>query len=120
MIGTVNEKGRALSEISISNQVDGSYTRATAWIDTAFDGHLVFPLRLIEQLKLASLAEAEAILADGTKVTMETYLCFIDWFGARFPLQVVANDGRFPLLGVSLLAPNVLHIDYMTKQLRLE
>lgn len=120
MIGSVDEKDRALLDVCISDKLDGKYTPVTAWIDTAFDGHLVFPSQLIEKLNLESLAETEAILADGSKVTLETFLCYLDWFGGRFPLQVIANDGRFPLLGTGLLQHRVLHIDYMKKELSLD
>lgn len=119
MIGIVDEKGRALLEVLISEQLNGPYTPVTTWIDTAFDGHLVFPRDLIETLALESLVETEAILADGSKVTLETFVCFVDWFGSRMPLQVIANDRRFPLLGTGLLEQRVLHIDYAKKELHL-
>ncbi len=120
MIGTVDKKGRALLDVPISNKLDGAYTPVTTWIDTAFDGHLVFPHELIEALELESLAETEAILADGSKVALETFVCFVDWFGKRIPLQVIANDGRFPLLGTGLLEHRVLHIDYAKQELSLD
>jgi len=41
VIGTVDEKGRALLDVSIGDKLDGAYTSVTTWIDTAFDGHLV-------------------------------------------------------------------------------
>ena len=71
MIGTVDEKGRALLDVSVSDKMDGAYTPVTAWVDTAFDGHLVFSHQLIKELHLESLVETEAILADGSKVTLE-------------------------------------------------
>ena len=86
-----------------------------AWIDTAFDGHLVFPMPLIEELKLESLADTEAILADGRKVTLETFVCSLEWFGRLIPLQVVANAGKLPLLGTGLLENHVFQIDYVNK-----
>jgi clan AA aspartic protease len=112
VIGTVDEKGRALLDIPVSDKLDGAYMPVTTWIDTAFDGHLVFPHELIESLKLEALVETEAILADGSKVTLETFVCFVDWFGSRHPLQVVANEGRFPLLGTGLLEQRILRIAY--------
>jgi clan AA aspartic protease len=119
VIGIVDEKGRALLEVLISDRSDGAYTPVTTWIDTAFDGHLVFPHELIEKLNLESLVETEAILADGSKVTLETFVCFVDWFGNRLALQVIANEGRFPLLGTGLLEQRVLHIDYAKMELSL-
>ena len=69
---------------------------------------------------LESLVETEAILADGSKVVLETFVCYIDWFNQRMPLQVIANDGLYPLLGTALLEQRVLHIDYPRKTLRLD
>ncbi len=92
----------------------------TAWVDTAFDGHLVFPKSLIERLQLETLAETEAILADGRKITLETFIYYLDWFGIVIPLQVIANDGMLPLLGTGLLEKRVLQIDYVNKRLNLD
>lgn len=119
MNGVVDEKGRALLEVPISRRLADAGTNVTMWIDTAFDGHLVFPVDLIEQLGLESLVETEAILADGSKVTLETFLCYVDWFGVKMAIQVIANDGRFPLLGTGLLEKRVLHVDYDQKELSL-
>jgi len=76
-------------------------------------------MSLIEELKLDSLVDTEAILADGRKVTLETFICYLDWFGNVIPLQVIANDGKLPLLGTGLLENHVLHIDYVNRQLTL-
>ena len=119
MIGHVDDDGRSLLEIKVSRELAGNYVPVTTWIDTAFDGHLVFSKSLIEQLDVESLVETEAVLADGSKVILETFVCFLEWFGKRVPLQVIANDGRFPLLGTGLLEQRVLHIDYARKTLTL-
>jgi clan AA aspartic protease len=118
--GHVDDDGRALLEIAVGPKTDGPYVSISTWIDTAFDGHLVFSKSLIEQLKLEPLVETEAILADGSKVTLETFVCFLEWFGERVTIQVIANEGRFPLLGTGLLEQKVLHIDYARKTLSLD
>jgi clan AA aspartic protease len=120
MIGRVDERGRALLDIRVGNKLVGECAEVTAWIDTAFDGHLFFSLELIQNLQLDSLVETEAILADGSTVTLDTYICFVEWFGEKIPLQVIANDGRFPLLGTGLLDQHVLHVDYRAKTVALE
>jgi hypothetical protein len=66
------------------------------------------------------LAETEAILADGRKVSLETFVCYLDWFDSVIPLQVIANDGKLALLGTGLLEERILHIDYGRKQLTLD
>ena len=75
MIGRIDDKNRALLEVFVSNRLKGTHTRITTWIETVLDGHLVFSMELIRDLKLEDLVETEAILADGSKVTLETYLC---------------------------------------------
>jgi clan AA aspartic protease len=120
VIGKVDDRNRALIDVEVQRTPDSAGTTITAWVDTAFDGHLVFPMPLIEELKLESLADTEAVLADGRKVTLETFICYLDWFGKLIPLQVIANDGQLPLLGTGLLENRVLHIDYAKKQLRID
>ena len=119
MIGYVDDRGRALLEVRVSNRLGGNYVPVTTWIDTAFDGHLVFSRKRIEELDLDALVETEAMLADGSKVVLETFVCFLDWFGEHTTLQVIANNGVYPLLGTALLEPRVLHIDYAQKSLSL-
>jgi len=80
----------------------------------------VFSHSLIGELGLDTLVETEAILADGSKVQLDTYLCYLDWFDQQIPVQVIANDGEYPLLGTGLLDRRVLHIDYAAKKLRLD
>ncbi len=120
MIGRVDERNRALIGLEVRRTPNSQGTSATAWIDTAFDGHLVFPLSLIQELDLQSLADTEAILADGRKVTLETFVCYLDWFGGLIPLQVIANDGKLPLLGTGLLENHVLHVDYVAKEVTID
>ena len=108
MIGTVDDRGSSLLEVRVNGKLNAEYTSVTAWID----GHLVLSVELIRELELDSLAQTEAILADGSKITLETFLCYAEWFGEIVPLQVIANDGRFPLLGTGLLQQRILHVDY--------
>lgn len=70
MMGSIDESGRALLDVQISRKLNAEGLAVTTWIDTAFDGHLVLPLQLIKELELDSLAQTEAILADGSKVTL--------------------------------------------------
>jgi predicted aspartyl protease len=92
--GFVDERNRALITISVGPGGNGPSEDVVAWIDTAFDGHLVFSKSLIRRLGLESLVETEAILADGSKVALKTFICFVDWFGQKFPVQVIAKWGR--------------------------
>lgn len=95
----------------IRRRRDATPFRISVWIDTAFDGHLVLPTTIVQQLELESLIETEAILADGRTVTLQTYVCYLDWLDECIPLQVICNDGSYPLLCTELLKQRILHID---------
>ena len=90
-------------------------TTITVWIDTAFDGFLVFSKSLIESMELDQEAAAEAILADGSRVILESYVCYVKWFGEVVAAQVIANDGKLPLLGTELLVNRRLVVDYASR-----
>lgn len=91
----------------------------TVWIDTAFNGGLVIPRPEVERLGLKQASTPQAVLADGQVVDLETFTCYLDWFGKVLRTQVIANDGHFPLLGTMLLADRKLFIDYAAKTVAL-
>jgi hypothetical protein len=43
----------------------------------------------------------------------------VDWFGAWQGIEVVANQGQFPLLGIGLLLGRELQINYQTQVVNL-
>ena len=112
MNGHVDTSLRALLELRVGNTPSQQSAAVTVWIDTAFDGFLVFSKLLIESLDLHQEAATEAILADGSRVTLESYVCYVDWFGEIVAAQVIANEGKLPLLGTELLASRRLVVDY--------
>jgi hypothetical protein len=63
--------------------------------------------------------EQQTASADGTQVLLKTFHCEIEWFGKFRSLEVIANDGEMPLLGVGLLLAKVLTIDYTNLTLSL-
>lgn len=72
MNGHVDEKLRALVPIRIASTNGEEFCDLWAWIDTAFNGSLVVPRSALKKLDLIMESSAEAILADGTKVELET------------------------------------------------
>jgi len=117
--GLVDDKLRALLRVPVSASRDGNRTDIVAWIDTAFNGGLVVPRKLITELGLVKESSAEATLADGRCVELETFACFLDWFGESYETQIVANAGEYPLLGTMLLDGRHLDIDYKAKTVEL-
>jgi clan AA aspartic protease len=110
--GIVDDSLRALVRLPISASGAAGYHVLDVWIDTAFNGTLVLPRKHVAALGLVKESSAEAILADGRSVELETFACSLEWFGKRYETQVVANDGTYPLLGTSLLEGRRLTINY--------
>ena len=118
MIGRGDESGRALLDLQLLRG-EAQTASLTVWIDTAFDGELVVSRQVIQELVRQQSSAVEATLADGTKVIPETFECSIDWFGTPRSVEVVANDGQLPLLGIGLLRDRRLVVDYRLSMLEL-
>jgi predicted aspartyl protease len=89
------------------------------WVDTAFNGGLVLPRKMAAELGLSKHSSADAFLADGQLVAMETFACFFDWFDKTYETQAIASDAEFPLLGTMLLDGRRLEINYAAKTVQL-
>jgi clan AA aspartic protease len=120
LIGWVDDSLRALMEVNLVGTGSEPSLVLTVWIDTAFDGFLVLPSAKIKELGLQREALAEAILADGQRVMLESYLCNVDWFGEVVVAQVIANEGKLPLLGTELLVNRKLFVDYHERIVRID
>jgi predicted aspartyl protease len=120
MNGTVDPSGRALLLLPLRAAQHAEATDLIVWIDTAFDGELVIPRTQIHALGLVQSAGVEAILADGTTVTLETYECWLDWFGECRRVEVIGSEGQLPLLGIGLLLGHRLTLDYRAQMVELD
>jgi clan AA aspartic protease len=112
MNGRVDDAGRALIPLTVKATSQGSSSEIEAWIDTGFTGESVLPQDVIATLQLPQSGTVTAQLADGSIMKMTTYTCIIHWFGGEREIEVIANDGRFPLLGIGLLRDHSLSVDY--------
>jgi len=118
--GNFDEGGRALLELRVRPSKDAEASPLVVWVDTAFDGELVIPRDMIGRLNLSGSAAVHAILADGTRVVLESFSCQIERFGEWREVEVIANDGKLPLLGVGLLRGRKLTVDYRSNELDIE
>lgn len=120
MTGEVDAAGRALVTFRVRAGRSRPHADVVAWIDTAFDGELVMPRNMIDRLGLVQSAAVSATLADGTTAVLETFQCVVEWFEGERAVEVIANNGRHPLLGIGMLKQRRLHIDYPARTLSLE
>ena len=119
MNGSVDDQLRALLRVPVSASREGGRTDLVVWIDTAFNGGLAIPRKQVAELGLVKESSAEAILADGRWVELETFACFFDWFGNSYETQIAASDGEYSLLGTMLLDGHRLEVNYGTKTVEL-
>jgi len=120
MNGHVDSDGHALVRLRLLSTVTATTLDVDAWIDTGFTGELVLPQSRIAALGLPPSAVVTAELGDGSTTLLEVYSCLIEWFGRLHPIEVLANTGTFPLLGVGLLQGHKLAIDYAAHTVTLE
>ena len=120
MNGHLDSNGRALITVSVRSLDVAATREIQAWIDTGFNGDLLLPQQQIDDLALPQSGTVKAILADGSAVALKTFACRIEWFGEERHLQVVVNNGEYPLLGVGLLWSHDLHISYRTGEITIE
>jgi clan AA aspartic protease len=120
MNGIVDGAGRALLRLRVRNPNDAAEAELDVWIDTGFTGDLVLPQKHVSSLGLPIGPAVKAALADGSETQLDTYTCLLLWFDEWKRIEVVANQGQFPLLGVGLLLDRKLVIDYAAKTLTAE
>ena len=112
MTGAVDSSGRALLRVQLRHATTAVPVEFDAWIDTGFTGELVLPRSKIVHLALPLGPAVQAVLADGSPVGLDSYLCELKWFDNWKSIEIIANDGQFPLLGIDLLRERELRIDY--------
>ncbi len=120
MKGHVDQSGRAILSVLLVTEAHPSGVPIDVWIDTGFTGDLVLPEPLVQRLGLPVSGSVDGILADGTQTELNTYHCKLRWFGRDRNLEVIANNGEVPLLGVGLLLARELRIDYTNLVVSLE
>ena len=120
IFGRIDEFGRALLALSLRVTPDSDSHDLEVWVDTGFTGELVLPELFIQAMKLPQSAMVAAALADGSRIVMQTYSCEVDWFGEFRMIEVIAGQGRIPLLGVGLLLGHRLIVDYEHLSLTIE
>lgn len=120
MIGRIDPRGRALIRVPLRPATNAPFTEIEVWIDTGFTGELVLPQALIEQLNLAPAAYVKARLADGSEVALPSYVCTVQWFGELEEIEIIAGTGEYPLLGVGLLHPHRIVLDYRSGSIQID
>jgi hypothetical protein len=86
--GKVDRADRAIVELSVRSTIDAA------------------------RLKLSQSSAVMAGLADGKQVVLDTFTCFVEWFGELKQVEVVESECQCALLGTGLLRECRVEIDY--------
>ena len=120
IFGHINEYGRALVRLMLRVTSNSDSHETEVWVDTGFTGDLLLPETMVNQWALTPSAMVEAALADGSRSELVTFSCEVEWFGESRVIEVIASQGRIPLLGVGLLLGHRLVVDYEQLTLSIE
>jgi len=119
VIGAVDDFGRSLLRISLRHPVTAVESDMDAWVDTGFTGDLVVPRAMLSALSFPLGQSVRGTLADGSEIELDSFICLLHWFGQWQNIEVLANDGKYPLLGVGLMLGHSLCVDYCARTLTL-
>ena len=107
--GRVTADREAIIELDIAGPSQ-EFQRIEAAIDTAYNGYLTLPGRLIAELQLPFAGHRRGTLADGSALLLDVYLATVIWHGKRQEVLISKAEGE-PLVGMSLLRGSRLAID---------
>ena len=88
-------------------------------IDTGFDGALILPASVAEQLRLPIVARLVFELVGGARMTADVALGEIEWLGERRSVEVILSESNDALIGTEILEGAKLVIDYADRVINL-
>ena len=106
--GLVTARLEAMIPLTIHG-LGGKQQDIEARIDTGFSGALTVQPMVIAGLGLAWRSQAQATLANGSVIQLDTYYATVLWDGAIRNIVIAAADTN-PLLGTGLLAGHEVRI----------
>jgi clan AA aspartic protease len=82
-----------------------------ACVDTGFNGALLIPRSLAEDLRLDYLFDVVIETATGQRAPVSAYRAQITWLGRPRTIDVLTTDGNFALLGMKVLSDARLELE---------
>jgi clan AA aspartic protease len=99
--GTINARCEAAIVVQVQD-ASGLPVTMDAIIDTGFNGFLTLSASVIQMLGLPLQGSRDALLADGSMISLDIYRAIVNWDGTLRRVQVLAAEGG-SLAGMSLL-----------------
>jgi len=107
--GAVNDRLEAVVKLPASCSA-GQAIDIKAVIDTGYNGILMLPTALVNELRLPYAGKVTAILADGSRTDLPLFRAQLIWDDQPMSITVAAS-GLVPLVGMELLEGHNLNID---------
>jgi len=108
--GSVNALREAIVEISFVGGDAFEYV-----VDTGFDGALILPASVAEQLRLPIVARLVFELVGGARMSADVALGEIEWLGKPRSVEVIMSEGNDALIGTELFEGAKLVVDYANR-----
>ena len=112
--GSVNTLREAIVEIRF---VGGNAFECV--VDTGFDGALILPRSVVDQLKLPIVARLIFELVGGALMSADVALGEIQWLGERRIVEVIVTEGDDALIGTEVFEGATLLIDYPNRLVKI-
>ena len=112
--GSVNTLREAIVEIRF---VGGNAFECV--VDTGFDGALILPRSVVDQLKLPIVARLIFELVGGARMSADVALGEIQWLGERRIVEVIVTEGDDALIGTEVFEGATLLIDYPNRLVKI-
>jgi len=108
--GSVNARREAIVEIRF-----GQGNPFECVIDTGFDGALILPTSVAEQLRLTVVARLVFELVGGARMMADVALAEIEWLGQSRTVEVSLSEVDDALIGTEMFDDATLVIDYANR-----
>ncbi len=107
--GIVNDRLEAVVELPVSSPA-GQTSDIKAIVDTGYNGFLMLPTAVVNELGLLYAGKVTVILADGNRTDLPLFRVQLIWDDQPMSITVAAS-GPVPLVGMELLEGHNLNID---------
>ena len=88
-------------------------------VDTGFDGGLVLPRDFADQLQLPIRGSMTFEMVGGVRMLAQVGLVHIEWLDQVRKTEVIVSESNDALIGTELLTGTTLHIDYVSRAVRI-
>ena len=107
--GRINHQYEPVVTIAIVSPT-GEPRELEAVVDTGFNGFIILPKDLVEELDLPFLNSSQAFLADDREVNVQVHQVILNWNGVRRTVRATAS-GTTALVGMQLMTDHRLEMD---------